>query len=401
MLGEGILKGMAETARNFVGSYHDPAAADDRAVSRRRVPREGERAQFPVPGVSTGRTPWQGLRCVACQICEKECPPQCIYIVKDTVKKPDYVGKPQFQPKMFDIDISVCMSCQICVEVCPFDAIKMDIDFELSQRRSVRRPAAAQARAGEVQRVLPQDPSHRGRGSGRAPGGGEGQDRGQSQGGRRSQSPIGRRRARAHPAQARYARAHPMIAEILKGFLTMLWKVVGDQPDPKADFLAPFPDGIQPVVSVLLSIVPIMVVFPLLFAVTTLLERKGLGRIQNRLGPNRVGKWGLLQPIADGLKMVTKEDIVPLRADKLIHFLAPVVLVVPTLLAYAVLPFGRNMVPIDLDAGILFFFAVGAATELAVFMAGWSSRNKYSLLGAMRAHRPDDQLRDSADPFRR
>ena len=74
---------------------------------------------------------------------------------------------------------------------------------------------------------------------------------------------------------------------------------------------------------------------------TTLLERKGLGRIQNRLGPNRVGPCGLFQPIADGLKMVTKEDIVPRNADKLVHFLAPVVLVIPTFLAYAVLPYGR------------------------------------------------------------
>ena len=69
---------------------------------------------------------------MACQICEKECPPQCIYIVKSTDKKPDYVGKQQFYPARFDIDISVCMSCQICVEVCPFEAIKMDTEFELS-----------------------------------------------------------------------------------------------------------------------------------------------------------------------------------------------------------------------------------------------------------------------------
>jgi NADH-quinone oxidoreductase subunit I len=71
---------------------------------------------------------------VACKICEKECPPQCIYIVKSDDKKPDYMGKAQFYPKVFDIDISVCMSCQICVEVCPFEAIKMDKDFELSKR---------------------------------------------------------------------------------------------------------------------------------------------------------------------------------------------------------------------------------------------------------------------------
>src|SRR5208283_1126306 len=73
-----------------------------------------------------------GLRCVACQICEKECPPKCIFIEKSTDKKPDHVGKPQFYPAKFDIDISVCMSCQICVEVCPFEAIKMDTEFELS-----------------------------------------------------------------------------------------------------------------------------------------------------------------------------------------------------------------------------------------------------------------------------
>ncbi len=173
--------------------------------------------------------------------------------------------------------------------------------------------------------------------------------------------------------------------DIVKTFFLMLWKVVGDQANPQADFLATLPSAIQPVVSVLLSIVPVMGVFALLFAATTLLERKGLGRIQNRLGPNRVGKWGLLQPIADGLKMVTKEDIVPRNADKLVHFLAPVVLVIPTFLAYSVLPFGRYLVLLNLDAGILFFFAVGASTELSIFMAGWSSRNKYSLLGAMRA----------------
>jgi NADH-quinone oxidoreductase subunit H len=176
-----------------------------------------------------------------------------------------------------------------------------------------------------------------------------------------------------------------MISALLKGFFLMVWKVLGDQPDPKADFLAALPEEVRGLVSVLLSIVPIMVIFPLLFAITTLLERKGLGRIQNRLGPNRVGPFGILQPIADGLKMITKEDIVPRNADKLLHFLAPVALVIPTMLAYAVLPFGRHLVPVNLDAGILFFFAVGASTELSVFMAGWSSRNKYSLLGAMRA----------------
>jgi NADH-quinone oxidoreductase subunit H len=126
-------------------------------------------------------------------------------------------------------------------------------------------------------------------------------------------------------------------------------------------------------------------VFPGLFAVVTVLERKGLGRIQNRYGPNRVGPFGFLQFAADGLKTLTKEDIVPRNADKIVHFLAPLALVLPAFLVYAVLPFGRGMTMLDLDCGLLFFFAVGATTEMSVFMAGWSSRNKYSLFGAMRA----------------
>src|SRR5438874_7774378 len=105
-----------------------------------------------------------------------------------------------------------------------------------------------------------------------------------------------------------------------------------------------FPESFQPFISILLSIAPILGVFPLLFALTTWLERKGLGRIQNRLGLNRVGPWGLFQPIADGIKMLTKEDIIPRTADRVVHFLAPLMLVVPVLLTYAVLPFGRYMV---------------------------------------------------------
>ncbi len=145
------------------------------------------------------------------------------------------------------------------------------------------------------------------------------------------------------------------------------------------------PVSLQGFAGVLLSVVTIVLLFPALFALAVWLERKGLGRMQNRLGPNRVGPFGLLQPIADGIKSLTKEDIVPLSADAPVHFLAPVVLVVAVFMGFAVLPMGRNMVLVDMDAGLLFYFAMGASTELAVFMAGWSSRNKYSLLGAMRA----------------
>ncbi len=131
MLGIGILKGMAETAKNFAGSYvsHDRLPTVEYPEQRQKLA-ENTR-QFPFL-VFDGDDPKAGLRCVACQICEKECPPQCIFIEKSKDKKPDHLGKVQFYPATFDIDISVCMSCQICVEVCPFEAIKMDTEFELS-----------------------------------------------------------------------------------------------------------------------------------------------------------------------------------------------------------------------------------------------------------------------------
>ncbi len=156
--------------------------------------------------------------------------------------------------------------------------------------------------------------------------------------------------------------------------------------------LACVPEAWLPLASALLSITLILAVFPGLFGIVTIFERKGIGRIQNRYGPNRVGVpftkirlCGFGQFIPDGIKSLTKEDIVPRAADKVVHLLAPVVMLVPVLLAYAVLPFGKNMTVTDYDAGLLFFFAVGGAVEVSVFMAGWSSRNKYSLLGAMRA----------------
>jgi NADH-quinone oxidoreductase subunit H len=135
----------------------------------------------------------------------------------------------------------------------------------------------------------------------------------------------------------------------------------------------------------LIDIVAILAVFGLLFAFLTLAERKILGRVQNRPGPNRAGWFGLLQPFADGIKMLTKEDVVPAAADQVLHFLAPVVLLAFSILTFAVIPYGRNLVPLDLDAAVVFFFAASSSTELAVFMAGWASHNKYSLFAAMRA----------------
>lgn len=151
----------------------------------------------------------------------------------------------------------------------------------------------------------------------------------------------------------------------------------------------------------LIAVIAVLAIFGSLFAVLTLIERKALGRIQNRPGPNRTGLpytarfpflkftegkiWGLGQPMADGIKMLTKEDIVPREADQILHFIAPVAMLAMSLMTFAVIPFGRYLVPVEMDASVLYFFAAGAATELAVFMAGWGSRNKFALLAAMRA----------------
>jgi NADH-quinone oxidoreductase subunit I len=131
LLGEGILKGLAETAKNFFGSYFSKERLTTVEYPEQRIaPIEATR-DFPFL-VYDGDDWLAGLRCTSCQICEKECPPKCIYIEKSKDKKPDALGRMQFYPARFDIDISVCMSCQICVEVCPFESIKMDTEFELS-----------------------------------------------------------------------------------------------------------------------------------------------------------------------------------------------------------------------------------------------------------------------------
>ena len=145
------------------------------------------------------------------------------------------------------------------------------------------------------------------------------------------------------------------------------------------------PNWAVPIASSLINIAALLGVFLSLFALMSVLERKILGRMQNRYGPNRVGPFGLFQPIADGIKMLIKEDLVPARADKIVHFLAPILIAATAILALGVIPYGRNMTPFSIDGGILFFFAVGSTTELAVFMAGWGSNNKFSMLGAMRA----------------
>ena len=154
---------------------------------------------------------------------------------------------------------------------------------------------------------------------------------------------------------------------------------------------------------ILIATVPLLVIFPTLFAFTTWLERKALARIQNRVGPNKVGVplaryggrfslFGLGQPLADGIKMLFKENIVPRDADRLFHLLAPILALIPAMLVLCFLPlefpWTESLQPVQaflLDGAVIFFFAITGLNTLAVFMAGWASRNKYSLLGGMRA----------------
>lgn len=132
--------------------------------------------------------------------------------------------------------------------------------------------------------------------------------------------------------------------------------------------------------------VVIILAFVLLMAMGFIwLERREVGRFQARLGPNRVGPFGVLQPVADAIKVLTKEDIIPAKGDKLVYWLAPVVAFVPALMVFAVVPFQDGALLADLNIGILYVVAISSVSVVGVFMAGWSSNNKYSLLGAMRA----------------
>ncbi|MBA3468988.1 MAG: NADH-quinone oxidoreductase subunit NuoH [Herpetosiphonaceae bacterium] len=112
-------------------------------------------------------------------------------------------------------------------------------------------------------------------------------------------------------------------------------------------------------------------------------ERRAIAYMQDRRGPNRVGPQGSLQPIAEAIKTMTKEDTTPLEADRVVHFLAPVVMLAATVLTFAIIPWG-NLFPSDLSVGVLFFVAIGGLHTLGMLMAGWGSNNKFALLGGMR-----------------
>lgn len=148
------------------------------------------------------------------------------------------------------------------------------------------------------------------------------------------------------------------------------------------------------ILEVVIKNLVVISILMLFVAYLTLAERKFLGFLQVRLGPNRVGTWGLLQPIADGIKSFLKEDIIPINADKPVYVIAPIISFVAALSMFAVIPFGESvtlfgreikLVIADVDIGILYIFAMGTLGEYGIVLGGWSSGNKYAILGALRA----------------
>ena len=144
---------------------------------------------------------------------------------------------------------------------------------------------------------------------------------------------------------------------------------------------ANLPVLVQTVAAILAIVVPIM----LSVAYLTLAERKVIGYIQVRIGPNRVGPRGLLQPIADGLKLLMKEIIVPTNANQYLFVIAPILALAPALAAWAVIPFNAELVLADIDAGLLYILALTSMSVYGIIIAGWASNSKYAFLGAMRS----------------
>jgi NADH-quinone oxidoreductase subunit H len=140
-----------------------------------------------------------------------------------------------------------------------------------------------------------------------------------------------------------------------------------------------------PAVWTLAKIVAIVAPLMLCMAYLTLLERKVIGWMQVRIGPNRVGPLGLLQPVADGIKLMVKEVIIPAGANKFLFVLAPILSMMPALAAWAVMPFSPELVLANIDAGLLYIMAITSMGVYGVIIAGWASNSKYAFLGAMRS----------------
>jgi NADH:ubiquinone oxidoreductase subunit 1 (chain H) len=135
----------------------------------------------------------------------------------------------------------------------------------------------------------------------------------------------------------------------------------------------------------LIIFVIILFVFFIIMAMAFIyVERRVISRFQIRIGPNRIGPFGLLQPVADTIKILIKEDIIPLNVDKIIHLLAPIVAIVPAIMVFAVIPFQNGASLVDLNIGILYIVAISSVSVVGLVMAGWSSNNKYALISTMR-----------------
>ena len=239
-------------------------------------------------------TDWEkGLRCVACQICEKECPPKCIYIEKSKDKKPDYVGKPQIYPAKFDIDISVCMSCQICVEVCPFEAIKMDTEFELATDDRfggllLDRQAAGEDRTSTTTRFIPTEAAEV---DARLA-----EEKAKAEAKAKAAADAAAAKAAAAPTNAAAGEPAPATCRDTCARSRLKESRKHDR-QARPDFRSAealdrwlSAGGLQTPVGVILSVVcDYLVCIRRCLRLTTVLERKGLGRMQNRLRPESRG----------------------------------------------------------------------------------------------------------------
>jgi NADH-quinone oxidoreductase subunit H len=167
-------------------------------------------------------------------------------------------------------------------------------------------------------------------------------------------------------------------------FILNFWTALGDWVGGVLAGWGVPPWGVNLIADVV-AVLVLVVIGVMAVIIFTPMERKVIARMQDRPGPNRVWPYGLLQALADAIKMLTKEDVIPRNADRALHMLAPLLVAVPALLVYAVLPWGPGLIGQDLNVGILYVVAIGAIHVLAIVIAGWGSNNKFSLLGAFRA----------------
>ena len=149
------------------------------------------------------------------------------------------------------------------------------------------------------------------------------------------------------------------------------------------------------IIYIVISAAALFAFLSVMVLLLTWLERKALARIQMRMGPMRVGFHGALQPIADAIKLVSKEDILPSWADRRVYWLAPIAVFIPAFLLWVTIPVARDIALANLDLGLFYIVAISVLSVMGLVMAGWSSANKYAMLGGLRAAETARQLRDS------